>query len=201
MLKRLIDLRVQPQGTGTMRIKRENSQLLIVDMQKILLDLMEDKDRVVERAKRLVIAAEHLEIPTLFSEQYPEKLGPTIDELKEAADEDSRAVGKMEFSCMGNEVLSEQLHFHRKKGLGQVVLCGLEAHICVLQTVMDLEDQGFEVFVAADSVTSRDETSWDLALDRMSRSGAEIVDSEMVIFEWLEKAGTPEFKELQPLVK
>lgn len=184
-----------------MRIKRESSQLLIIDMQKVLLDLMEDEDTVINRAARLTKAARRLEIPTLFSEQYPERLGNTVSEIMDEAGPDARAVGKLHFSCLGNDVLSEQLHFNRNKGLTQVIVCGVEAHICVLQTVMDLEDQGFEAFVSADAISSREDDSWDLALDRMARCGAEIVDSEMVLFEWLEKAGTPEFKELQPLVK
>lgn len=184
-----------------MRIKRESSQLLIIDMQKKLLDLMEDGDRIIDRTARVMKAAQRFEIPMVLSEQNPEKLGATISEIEMEAGPEARMIPKMEFSCLLNDILSEQLHFYRKKGLSQVIICGVEAHICIVQTVMDLEDQGFEAFVVADAISSREPESWDLSLDRMARCGAEIVDSEMVLFEWMEKAGTPEFKELLPLVK
>lgn len=184
-----------------MRLNHETSQLLIVDMQEKFLHLVLDHTRVEERCIRLIKSARRLDIPIMFSEQYPERLGPTLSALTEEAGPDARAMAKMHFSCLGDEVLSEQLHFHRKKGRGQVVVAGIETHVCVAQTVMDLETQGFEAYVVADAVSSREEDSWDLALDRLARCGAEIVDSEMVMFEWLEKAGTPEFKDLQMLIK
>jgi isochorismate hydrolase len=93
------------------------------------------------------------------------------------------------------------LHELRRKGRPQVVIGGIEAHVCVTQTAIDLEDQGFEAFVVADATSSRAKSSRRLALARMLRSGVDVVDSEMVVFEWLGKAGTPEFKELLSLVK
>jgi isochorismate hydrolase len=97
--------------------------------------------------------------------------------------------------------LRDHLHELRRKGRPQVVLGGIEAHVCVTQTAIDLEDQGFEAFVVADAVASRAKASCRLALARMLKSGVDVVDSEMVVFEWLGKAGTPEFKELLALVK
>jgi isochorismate hydrolase len=97
--------------------------------------------------------------------------------------------------------LRDRLHELRRQGRSQVVIGGIEAHVCVLQTAIDLEAQGFEAFVVADAIGSRSKTSRKLAIERLERAGADVVDSEMVLFEWLERAGTPEFKELQALIK
>jgi isochorismate hydrolase len=97
--------------------------------------------------------------------------------------------------------LRERLYKLRRKGRPQVVMGGLEAHVCVTQTAIDLEDQGFEAFVVADAVSSRAKASRRLALTRLLRTGVDVVDSEMVVFEWLGKAGTLAFKELQGLLK
>jgi isochorismate hydrolase len=97
--------------------------------------------------------------------------------------------------------LRERLHDLRRQGRLQVVIGGIEAHVCVAQTAMDLEAQGFEAFVVADATGSRSKSSRKLALTRLLRAGVDVVDSEMVLFEWLERAATPEFKELQALIK
>jgi isochorismate hydrolase len=97
--------------------------------------------------------------------------------------------------------LRSRLDELRRQGRQQVVIAGIESHVCVMQTATDLENSGFDAFVVADAVTSRSKTSKRLALNRLAKAGADIVDSEMVLFEWLGRAGTPEFKELQPLVK
>lgn len=184
-----------------MRLSQGTSQLLIIDMQEKVLPEVEDHDRVTQRCIRLLKAAKRLNIPITLAELYPSGLGPTVEELLSELNEKAIIFEKIHFSCLGDDALREHLHQHLKQGRAQIVVAGIEAHVCVAQTVMDLEDQGFESFVVADAVSSRDDDSWDLALERLSRSGAQIVDSEMVIFEWLEKTGTPEFKELHELIK
>ena len=184
-----------------MLLARDKSQLLIVDVQKKLLDTMPGKDRVVAACVRLVRAARMLDVPITISEQYPQGLGPTVDPIREAFANNGFVVDKVEFSCLKSAPLRERLHELRRQGRPQVVVGGIEAHVCVLQTAMDLEAQGFEAFVAADAVGSRDKASAKRALARLLKSGADVVDSEMVLFEWLEKAGTQEFKELQALIK
>ena len=184
-----------------MLISRDKSQLLIVDVQDKLLQAMAEPERVVERCTRLVHAARTLGVPITFSEQYPQGLGPTAEPLRAALADAGTVVPKVEFSCFRSEALRERLHDLRREGRPQVVIGGIEAHVCVTQSAIDLEDQGFEAFVVADAVASRSRTSRRLALARLSQSGVDIVDSEMVLFEWLGKAGTPEFKELQALVK
>jgi nicotinamidase-related amidase len=184
-----------------MLLARDKSQLLIIDVQEKLLPAMSDPDRVVERCVRLVRAAKVLEIPVTSSEQYPSGLGRTVTPLREALANAGSVIEKVEFSCLKSDPLRERLHELRRQGRSQVVIGGIEAHVCVTQTAIDLEDQGFEAFVAADAVASRTKTSRRLALARMLKSGVDIVDSEMVVFEWLGKAGTPAFKDLLGLVK
>ena len=184
-----------------MLLSREKSQLLIVDVQGNLLAAIDGKDRVLERCRRLLRAARALNIPVTVSEQYPKGLGPTVDPLRDLLGNADVVLEKIEFSCAKNEALRERLHELRLQGRSQVVIAGIEAHVCVTQTAIDLAAHGFEVFVVADAVGSRAKESRKLAIARLARSGTDIVDSDMVIFEWLERAGTPEFKELHALVK
>ncbi|MGC2411041.1 MAG: hydrolase [Methyloceanibacter sp.] len=184
-----------------MLLTRDKSQLLIIDVQEKLLSAVSDQERVVERCVRLVRAARTLGVPITLSEQYPHGLGPTVEPIREALGYAGSVVEKVEFSCLKSDPLRERLHELRRQGRPQVVIGGIEAHVCVAQTAIDLEKQGFEAFVAADAVASRTKSSRRLALARLLKAGADVVDSEMVLFEWLGKAGTSEFKELQALVK
>lgn len=184
-----------------MLIARDKSQLLIIDVQDKLLAAVSGQERVLERCVRLVQAAKALGVPITLSQQYPAGLGPTAAPLIEALGNAGVVLDKVEFSCLRNAALRDRLHDIRRRGRPQVVVGGIEAHVCVTQTAIDLEEQGFEAFIVADAVGSRTKTSRRLALARMPKGGADVVDSEMVIFEWLERAGTPEFKELQALVK
>jgi nicotinamidase-related amidase len=184
-----------------MLLDRDKSQLLIIDVQEKLLPAVSNPERVVERCVRLVRAAKTLDIPITYSEQYPRGIGPTVEPLRQVLDYAGAVVEKIEFSCAKNDALRERLHELRRKGRPQVVIGGIEAHVCVAQTAIDLEGQGFEAFVVADAVSSREKTSRKLAVARLAKAGVDIVDSEMVLFEWMGKAGTPEFKELHALVK
>jgi nicotinamidase-related amidase len=184
-----------------MLLARDRSQLLVIDVQDKLLAAIKGKDRVVKRCVRLVRAAKVLDVPITLSEQYPEGLGPTAEPIREAAANANFVIDKVEFSCLRSVPLRDRLHELRRQGRPQVVIAGIEAHVCVLQTAIDLESQGFEAFVVADAIGSRSQTSRKRAIDRLLKEGTDIVDSEMVLFEWLERAGTPEFKELQALIK
>jgi Isochorismatase family len=179
-------------------IDRRQSQLMIIDVQVKLLPAIANADDVRSGCAFLLRAAQHLGIPTTVSEQYPKGLGGTVAELPIAH---ATVLEKIEFSCLANPPLRDHLWQHRAAGKQHVVVAGIEAHVCVLQTVLDLVGEGADVFVVADAVGSRSAQSRDLALTRMARAGAQIVDREMVLFEWLERAGTPEFKALQALVK
>lgn len=184
-----------------MLLARDKSQLLIVDVQEKLLPAVSDPERVAERCARLIQAAKALGVPITVSEQYPKGLGGTVEALRYALGNGAAVLDKTEFSCARNALLRERLNTLRRDGRSQVVIGGIEAHVCVTQTALDLEGQGFEAFVVADAVSSRAKANRRLALARLARDGVDVVDSEMVIFEWLGQAGTPEFKALQPLVK
>lgn len=177
------------------------SQLLIIDIQDKVLAPIPSKQKIIENSLRLISAASILDVPITVSEQYPQGLGPTVEPLKELLDSKATFFEKLYFSCMRDKILQTHLQDHRDNGRGQVIIAGIEAHVCVLQTVLDLIADGFEVFVIADATDSRADSSRTLAMRRMDKIGAFIADTEMVIFEWLERAGTPEFKPLQALIK
>ena len=154
-----------------MLLTRDKSQLLIVDVQDKLLGAISGKDRVVDRCIRLVRAARALDVPITVSEQYPQGLGPTVDSIRDALANAAFVADKVEFSCLRSELLRERLHGLRREGRPQVVLAGIETHVCVLQTAIDLEAQGFEAFVVADATGSRSKGSRKLALTRLAQGG------------------------------
>jgi isochorismate hydrolase len=152
---------------------------------------------VVDNARTLIKAAARLNVPLLVSEQYRRGLGLTVPELATLVPEEVR-VEKMHFSCIGDLNFAERFG---AIGRRQAIVAGVEAHVCVLQTVEDLLASDTETFVVADATSSRTERNHAAAMDRLRDSGARIVTTEMVVFEWLAKAGTPEFKELIALIK
>jgi nicotinamidase-related amidase len=184
-----------------MRMHRDRSQLLIVDLQEKVAPAVRNADEVVEVCSRLVAIAGRLGVPVTVSQHYPKGLGPSVEMLRNALTEDAAVLDKMHFSCMADDALRHRFDALRDYGRGQVVIAGIEAHVCVGQTALDLIADGFEVYIAADGVSSRSSRSRILSLKRIRQAGGFVVDSEMVMFEWLEKAGTPEFKDLIGLLK
>ncbi|MDX2264540.1 MAG: isochorismatase family protein, partial [Hyphomicrobiales bacterium] len=189
------------QGEETMLIGRARSHLLVIDMQEKLAPHVAGIDRVMENCRRLAVAAARLGVPVTISEHCPSAIGRTIGALRSAAGTDARAIEKVEFSCCRNAALKQRMAELKRAGRDEIVVAGIEAHVCVCQTVLDLIAEGFEVFVAADAIGSRLQETRDLAIGRMRRAGAAIVAQEMVIFEWLERADTAEFKELLAVIK
>src|SRR5262245_1482820 len=124
-----------------MLLSRDKSQLLIIDVQEKLLPAILNPERVVERCIRLVRAARALEIPVTVSEQYPRGIGPTVAPLREALGNSGSVIEKIEFSCAKNDLLRQRLHELRKTGRGQVVIGGIEAHVCVTQTAIDRSEE------------------------------------------------------------
>lgn len=174
------------------------SQLLIVDIQEKLLPAMQDGGRVVRQAGVLLEAAKALGIPVLASEQYPKGLGPTVPDVKSAIGLSS-IWPKTHFSAYGEHTLREALM--RDDGRKQIVLAGIEAHVCVLQTALDLKEAGREVYVVADATSSRQRESVDIAFARLRAAQVELVTTEMCVFEWLRHAGHAQFKKLSQLIK
>ena len=180
-----------------MLLERDRSCLLIVDVQERLAPVMSDPRRVLHNCTLLMRAAQRLEIPILVSEQYPKGLGPTMVDLRPYIPEEG-ALPKLHFSAAADEAILARL---KGFGRGQVVIAGIETHVCVLQTALDLKAKGFEVMVAADSCASRRIESEQMGWSRMRQCGIDLLSVEMVLFEWMHKAGTPEFKELSALIK
>lgn len=184
-----------------MTLDRAQSQLVLVDMQEKLLPAIEGTAGVLQGCRRLITYARRLAVPITVSEQYPKGLGGTVEPLVALLGNEVTRLPKVEFSCLRNAGLHERIMKLCEEGRGEIIVAGIEAHVCVAQTVMDMIDNGCRVAVVADAVGSRMVESRDRALDRLARLGAEIVDTEMVMFEWLEAAGTPEFKDLQATIK
>lgn len=180
-----------------MLIERDRSALLVIDLQERLAVAMEGRDEAIANAAVLVQAARRLGVPVLASEQYPRGLGPTVPELKPLIPEGA-VVAKTAFSCCDEPAWREQLEAAARP---QAILAGIEAHVCVLQTALGLKALGLEVAVVADATASRKSASKEAALDRLRAHGVEVVTTEMVVFEWLKMAGTPEFKELSRLIR
>ncbi len=181
----------------TLRMVAKDSLFLIVDIQEKLAPAMWHKEDTVSTAGKLLQAATILEVPHLVSEQYPAGIGRTHASLLEHIDE-SRVVEKMTFSCMEEENFVTALEATGRK---QIVVVGMETHVCVLQTVLDLVSAGYQVFVVDDAVASRTVKNKMLGIERMRQCGAQVVSSEMVMFEWLHVAGSEKFKAILPLIK
>ena len=180
-----------------MLIQREKTCLIVIDVQEKLISAMSQADTVVANITALLKAAERLGVPALFSEQYPKGLGPTVGALAPFAAK-AGPVEKTEFSCASAPGFVERV---KAAGREQLVLTGIEAHVCVLQSALQFKALGYSVFVVADAVSSRRSESAAIALERMRAAGVIAVTTEMVIFEWLGRAGSPEFKELSALIK
>lgn len=178
----------------------DNSCLLIIDIQTHLTSVMPIK--VLARLKRniniLLKGADTLSIPVLTTEQYPKGLGPTEPEIVELLPDDTLKFEKTCFSCTGADQFLQQL---KNTGRKQVIIVGIEAHVCILQTAIHLIDEGYQVFVAADGICSRHRENYEASLKRMSRANVIICNTESVIFEWLGDARHEKFKELSRLIQ
>jgi nicotinamidase-related amidase len=171
--------------------------LVIVDVQGKLAQLMVNKEALFKNLQILITAAQVLEIPILWCQQVPEALGPTVPEIAELL-ASHEPIDKASFSCCGVEAFTAELN---ALGREQVLLCGIETHVCVYQTAMDLMEGGLDVTVVADAVSSRTEQNRQIALTRLAAEGAHISSTEMALFELLRTAKHPQFKQIARLVK
>ncbi|HVJ32737.1 MAG TPA: hydrolase [Terriglobia bacterium] len=179
-----------------MLIEHAGSQLVLIDVQEKLLPAMADPGGVTRQIAILLAAARAMKVPVIASEQYPAGLGRTVQEIGGQL-QPGEIVEKTEFSCYANPKLRLRLD----TGPTQLVLAGVEAHVCVLQTALDLLDAGRRVFIVADATSSRRAESKSIALQRLAAAGAVIVTAEMVLFEWLRQSDRPEFKTLSRLIR
>jgi len=175
-------------------ITREDSVLVVIDVQEKLMPVIANRDRVLENVVRLLRFAEIIGLPVIFTEQ--EKLGDTLSEVLEARP-NLEAIRKLDFDCFGCEGFMDELS---RLGKHTIILAGVETHICVAQTALHAAPH-HTVHVVSDATSSRTEENWRVALDRMRQAGVVITSTEMVIYELLRRAGTDEFRAVLPLVK
>ena len=178
-------------------LRTTDTALVLLDVQGKLATLMHDREALYQSLRLLVQGVQALELPILWLEQYPRGLGPTIPEVADLLT-GQQPLAKTCFSACGLAAFGEQL---RHTGRRQLLLAGIEAHICVYQTCRDLLAQGYEVEVVTDAVSSRTAANRQLGLERMVASGAAATSVEMCLFELLRQAGGPAFKQVAQLVK
>lgn len=177
------------------------SQLVIIDVQERLIPAMSEPDAIVSACGFIGQAAGLCSVPVLISEQYPKGLGHTVPDVLTACIRPV-VVAKTTFSAVRESRIIDRLRKKRNdQRRDQIVLCGVEAHVCVLQTALELAASGFEVFVVADAISSRHLGSRDVALSRMAHAGVMPVTSEMVVFEWVGDAKSKIFKPISALVR
>jgi nicotinamidase-related amidase len=185
--------------SGIEVLDRAASQLLVVDIQAKLIPTIHAVEAMVARARFVIDTARALGVPITLTEQYPKGLGPTDAELRAACGEESRVFAKTAFSCLKDEGIAAHLAAHEARK--QLVVVGMEAHVCVLQTALDAASAGYQVFVVGDAISSRAAADVEAAKQRMAAAWVTVVTAEMVFFEWLERSGTPEFKQLSPILR
>ncbi|SCA54785.1 Nicotinamidase-like amidase [Candidatus Terasakiella magnetica] len=181
----------------SLRIKALESMLLVVDIQQKLAPEMYNGEAAIEANYKLLQTVQQLGVPYMVTEQYPNGIGKTVEVLSPLINP-VHVVEKMSFSSIAEDDIAAAI---KEKGRNQVVVTGMETHVCVLQTVLDLIDAGYQVYVVEDCVASRTADNKRLGLERMRQCGAQIVSSEMVMFEWLGRGGTDDFKAILPLIK
>lgn len=182
------------------RLQRSDALLVIIDVQEKLMPVIDGADAVSRNVERLVRGFKVLDVPLLVTEQYVKGLGPTIAPLRAALEETS-GYSPIEKSCFSGYGCGEFVAELRVLKRKQAIVCGVETHVCVYQTVADLLANGYEVTVVADAVSSRAASNRDIAIRRMTADGAKLSSTEMVLFELTVNSGTDEFRAISKLVK
>jgi nicotinamidase-related amidase len=178
-------------------LDKEDTVLLIVDIQEKLAAVMKEKEKVVRNNLHLIELAKMINMPVMVTEQYPKGLGPTVADIRNALPF-YRPVEKMTFDCCGRPPFLEELKEHGKRN---VVLTGMETHICVLQTCIGLLKGGINVHIVQDAVCSRTGENWKTGVDFMREAGAVVTSTETALFQLLKVAGTEEFKKISQRIK
>ncbi len=183
-----------------MTLDRERTALVVIDVQERLFPAMDadHREEVMRNIKVLTATARRLNLGTLVTEQYPKGLGHTLQELKDALPVGVQPVEKVAFSCQGVEAFRSRL---TATGARQVLIAGIEAHVCVLMSALDLLAEGYAVHIVADAVTSRTQANWRLAMAQLRQAGAVVTTTETVLFQLLRQADTDDFRELARLIR
>lgn len=180
-----------------MRILQEDVLLLVVDVQEKLFPHMADKERLLHKLQQLIKGMAILDVPILVSEQYVKGLGPTLASLRELLT-GAEFFEKASFSCYDDEGIKQAIKDSGKKML---VVCGIESHVCVQQTVIDLQQDGYSAVLVADAVSSRELAEKECAIERVSSEGARLATVESILFELTRFSGTDTFKAIAKLIK
>lgn len=178
-------------------LSAQDSLVIIIDIQEKLVASL-NKHKAVNNAVKVVNAASLLDIPILVTEQYPKGLGFTVPPLKAYLSENSQTVEKTYFNLLLEEGLKEKIKSYGKK---QIVILGIETHICVYQTACALVEEGYEVYAIKDACASRDKENFKQGIEAMRDNGVKISSVEITLFEWLKGSKHPKFKEVQALIK
>ena len=180
-----------------MRILKEHTIGLVIDIQERLVPVMEEREQLIVNCGKLIQGLQLLGLPLLVTQQYTKGLGETIPEIK-AVINNFQYIEKKDFSCFDEPVVAEKLAL---SGAKNVIICGIESHVCVLQTAIDLKEAGYIPVVVFDCVSSRSFDTMDLAAERFRYEGILMTSMESILFELTRSAATPEFKEISKLVK
>lgn len=175
----------------------DNAALIIIDVQGKLASIMYQKDELYQNLIKIIKGAQALELPIIWNEQIPDKLGPTIPEIANIL-QDMKPLAKTTFSCCGNSDFQTKLE---KSGRKQVLMVGIETHVCVYQTAIDLLRAGYEVYLVADAVSSRTVENKVIGIQAIKDAGAKITSVEMALFEMLKVAQGDKFKQVIKIVK
>lgn len=176
----------------------KNSVLVVIDMQEKLSRAMSDRENLVANASKVVTGATILGVPIIWTEQNPGGLGPTLPEIREHIPADSAHVIKLSFSCCAEPLFMEAL---KASGRDQVLVLGIESHVCVCQTILDLLEMRYETHIVCDAVSSRTPENARIGIERSSQAGAIVTSSEMALFELMKVAEGDKFKQILKVVK
>jgi nicotinamidase-related amidase len=180
-----------------MRITKENTTALVIDIQERLFPVMNEKEQLLSNTQILIKGVKELGITTHFTQQYTKGLGETLDSVKSLVD-DFTYFEKTDFSCFDAEEYKKAL---KTSGMKNVIICGIEAHVCVLQTAIDLKEAGYNPIIVADCISSRSADNKAIALDRFRHEGIMLTSYESILFELTRSAKAPEFRAISKLVK
>jgi nicotinamidase-related amidase len=178
-------------------ISRGAAVLIVIDIQGSLFQAMQEKENLLINASKVIRGAKILNLPVIATEQIPEKLGHIITDLAPELN-DIQPVAKESFSCWGNSDFRKKLEF---SGRREAIIMGIESHVCVYQTALDLLNNRYAVHVVTDAVSSRTKENRDIGLNAMKSAGAYLTSAEMVLFELLQTAGAAEFRDIHKIVK
>jgi nicotinamidase-related amidase len=183
-----------------MTLDRERTALVVIDVQERLFPAMDTdhREEVMRNIKVLTATARRLHLGILVTEQYPKGLGHTLQEVKDTLPPEVQPVEKVAFSCLGADAFRSRL---AATGARQLLLAGIEAHVCVLMSALDLLAEGYAVHIVADAVTSRTQANWRLAMAQLRQAGAVVTTTETVLFQLLRQADTDDFRELARLIR